>query len=45
VTKPIETVQITGQSEKPTSAIYGQEYKASDGKTYVWSGTEYKVKA
>lgn len=35
----------TGQTEKPTSAIYGQEYKASDGKTYVWSGTEYKVKA
>lgn len=35
----------TGQPEKPTSAIYGQEYKASDGKTYVWSGTEYQVKA
>jgi hypothetical protein len=35
----------TGQPEKPTSAIYGQQYKASDGKTYVWSGTEYKVQA
>lgn len=34
-----------GQPEKPTSAIYGQEYKASDGKTYVWSGTEYQQKS
>ena len=35
----------TGQPEKPTSAIYGQQYKASDGKTYVWNGTEYQAKS
>lgn len=34
-----------GKLEPASGAVYGQQYKSSDGKTYVWNGTEYQVKA
>jgi hypothetical protein len=47
--QPEITVQGNTQSAVTTAqpnngAIYGQQYTASDGKTYVWDGTKYNAK-
>lgn len=34
-----------GKLEPASGAVYGQQYKSSDGKTYVWNGTEYQPKS
>jgi hypothetical protein len=40
-----QSVITPGKLEPASGAVYGQQYKSSDGKTYVWNGTEYQVKA